>query len=113
MLVFPCALINQISCKQKLGLWTEVKTLKLIKTETCVSVWERFDLNMEMACVGDDWEHHVVNPLLQDMHCGDEEYFNTQDVSSETNLNFFLFIFKTKSFWFPFLLPKCSNWNCG
>jgi hypothetical protein len=37
---------------------------------------------MEMACVNDDWEHHVVNPLLQDMHCGDDDgYFNTQDVS--------------------------------
>lgn len=34
-----------------------------------------------MACVSDDWEHHVVNPMLQDMHCGDEEYFNAQDVS--------------------------------
>lgn len=36
---------------------------------------------MEMACVNDDWEHHVVNPLLQDMNCGDDEYFNAQDVS--------------------------------
>lgn len=37
-----------------------------------------------MACINnDDWEHHVVNPLLQDMHCGDEEYFGTQDVSCE------------------------------
>lgn len=37
---------------------------------------------MEMACVNDDWDHHVVvNPLLQDMHCGDDEYFNAQDVS--------------------------------
>lgn len=36
---------------------------------------------MEMACVNDDWEHHVVNPLLQDMNCGDDEYFSAQDVS--------------------------------
>ncbi|CRL00308.1 CLUMA_CG013581, isoform A [Clunio marinus] len=35
---------------------------------------------MEMACVNDDWERHMVNPLLQDMNCGDDEYFNTQDV---------------------------------
>jgi len=43
---------------------------------------------MEMACVSDDWEHHVVNPLLQDMSCGDEEYFNAQEVSQTL---FFLF----------------------
>lgn len=37
---------------------------------------------MEMAISSEDWEHHVVNPLLQDMHCGgDDEYFNAQDVS--------------------------------
>lgn len=36
-----------------------------------------------MACINDDWEHHVVvNPILQDLHCGDEEYFATQDVST-------------------------------
>lgn len=43
---------------------------------------------MEMACVNDDWEHHVVNPLLQDMNCGDDEYFNSQDVSSLGVLKF-------------------------
>jgi hypothetical protein len=37
---------------------------------------------MEMTCVSDDWG----NPLL---NCGDEEYFNTQDVSQFENLNFF------------------------
>lgn len=36
---------------------------------------------MEMAISSDDWEHHVVNPLLHEMHCGDDEYFNAQDVS--------------------------------
>lgn len=38
---------------------------------------------MEIPGVNEDWEHHVVNPLLQDMHCGDEDYFSAQDVSTE------------------------------
>jgi hypothetical protein len=33
---------------------------------------------MEMSC---DWEHDdTVNPLMQEIICGDEEYFN-QNVS--------------------------------
>lgn len=37
-----------------------------------------------MACINDDWEHQVgvVNPLLQDMNCGEEYFTTTQDVSS-------------------------------
>lgn len=35
-----------------------------------------------MSCINDDWEHQVgVNPLLQDMHCGEEYFTTTQDVS--------------------------------
>lgn len=42
-----------------------------------------------MACLNDDWEHHVVvNPILQDLHCGDEEYFATQDVSTQKSFEF-------------------------
>lgn len=43
---------------------------------------------MEMAMSSEDWEHHVVNPLLQDMHCGDEEYFNAQEVSFSQTFQF-------------------------
>jgi hypothetical protein len=47
----------------------------------CVEEKKKFLKIMEMAMSSEDWEHHVVNPLLQDMHCGDEEYFNPQEVS--------------------------------
>jgi hypothetical protein len=64
---------------------------------------------IKMACgINDDWEHHVVNPLLQDMHCGDEEYFNTQDVSVNLNFKFFIIHLHTKMK----KKKKCTHKNC-
>lgn len=62
----------------------------------------------------EDWEHHVVNPLLQDMHCGDEEYFNPQEVSLNIKKTMKLFHFISIFFnkLFNLLFAICLVENC-
>lgn len=33
-----------------------------------------------------DWENHV-NPILQDIHCNSDNYFNSQDVSKNGGMS--------------------------
>lgn len=43
-------------------------------------IMDNMDVNVE-------WEHHV-NPILQDIHCNSDGYFNSQDVSKNCGLRF-------------------------